>query len=111
MEGAGERFWFVDFKKEGRRVCFKRGWEEFMNIHGLGDNKFLVFNYMGGINFNVVMFDKNGVGRCTFKDNQDNEPLEGGEDDEPVEQDEDDELMCCTITVRPGQSPVSSYLW
>nr|XP_011457406.1 PREDICTED: B3 domain-containing protein Os03g0212300-like [Fragaria vesca subsp. vesca] len=90
---------------------FQRGWQEFMNIHGLGDNEFLVFNYMGGINFNVVMFDKNGVGRCTFKDSKDAEPVEGGEDDElvegtkPVGGGEDDDLMCYTITVRPGQSP------
>ncbi|KAL6195955.1 hypothetical protein ACLB2K_031572 [Fragaria x ananassa] len=48
-----------------------------MNIHGLGDNEFLVFNYIRGINFNVIMFDKNGMSRCTFMDNQDTEPVTG----------------------------------
>lgn len=54
-----ERFWQVDVGNSNNRLCFKKGWKEFVQDHGLELGDFLVFHYLGYSEFYVEIYGKN----------------------------------------------------
>lgn len=54
-----ERFWQVNVGYSNNRLCFNKGWKEFVKDHGLELGDFLVFHYLAYSEFYVEIYGKN----------------------------------------------------
>ncbi|XP_010942229.1 putative B3 domain-containing protein Os06g0632500 isoform X1 [Elaeis guineensis] len=54
------KFWHVNLQREGHKMFFGSGWEDFVKAHGLSVGHFLVFRYQGNMVFTIKIFDKSG---------------------------------------------------
>ncbi|CAH9054269.1 unnamed protein product [Cuscuta europaea] len=53
--------WDVEIENGDQgNLCFGKGWDAFVMNHGFRVEDFAVFEYIGGIGFNVSLLDKNG---------------------------------------------------
>ncbi|CAH9054289.1 unnamed protein product [Cuscuta europaea] len=54
--------WDVDIENGDQgNLCFGKGWDAFVMNHGSRVEDFAVFEYIGGIGFNVSLLDKSGI--------------------------------------------------
>lgn len=57
--------WKIKVSRDGEGlISFQLGWPQFVNQHTLSFGDFLLFQHVGGFNFNVLIFDPS----CCEKD-------------------------------------------
>ncbi|KAL0557991.1 hypothetical protein IC582_006553 [Cucumis melo] len=57
LKGPSGATWDVGLSTSDDKLCFKRGWQEFVKAHYLEQNDLLVFRYNGTSQFDVLIFD------------------------------------------------------
>ncbi|XP_068655396.1 putative B3 domain-containing protein At5g66980 [Aristolochia californica] len=61
LTNANGRCWHVEIQKVGASWCFLNGWTKFVKDNSLQFADFLSFTYDGELNFEVMIFGKDGV--------------------------------------------------
>jgi B3 DNA binding domain len=67
--------WPVGFIKLNEKLVIKPGWDDFVNANDVSLNDLLVFKYVGGVDFEVLIFDPWGCEKSDIQEIIRNPPL------------------------------------
>ncbi|KAJ0077415.1 hypothetical protein Patl1_36258 [Pistacia atlantica] len=57
LEVPNGQVWLVRLTKDGRKIWFQDGWDDFIQYHSISVGYFLVFKYVKNSTFQVLIFD------------------------------------------------------
>ncbi|KAJ0009835.1 hypothetical protein Pint_34519 [Pistacia integerrima] len=57
LEVSNGQVWLVRLTKDGRKIWFQDGWDDFIQYHSISVGYFLVFKYVKNSTFQVLIFD------------------------------------------------------